>query len=264
MENRVDVHLHSTFSRDGRGSMRDFCLMAQTREVEHICFTEHVEYDPKDGGMDLPFHLSSYFQEMEFCRENYRDLSIYAGLEVGDPYYYGEEFKELVTGHPFDFIIAAAHMFDGLFVGDERYLKSKDLSTIYLEYFQALERILDYPYFDVLGHFDFPKRYARGEKAYPRDLLLSILKTLIDKEKGIEINTSALRKGCREPCPGEEILSLYKELGGEIVTLGSDAHDPKDLGAGIEEAVELLRGTGFDGYYIFKEREGEKISLSSS
>lgn len=250
----VDLHLHSHFSRDGRGSIEDFCEEAVARGFSHLCFTEHVEYHKQESRMELFLDLDTYFHEVELMRDKYDGLSICIGLEVGDPHFYGEEFRAFVEAHDFDLIIAAAHMFDGYFIGDERYLKSKEISSLFLEYFEAIDRILEYPFFDIIGHIDFPKRFLQGEKAYPLDGLEDLLKRIIALEKGIEINTSALRKGQVEPCPGEEILSLYRRSGGDVVTLGSDAHDPDDLGSGIEEAIELLKKTGFRGYYVFEKR----------
>lgn len=258
----MDIHLHSHFSGDAQGSLLEFCQKAQEKGIRHLCFTEHVHYYPPTGEMVLPFSLPEYFQEIRVAREAFPHLQIYTGLEAGDPHRYRDDsFSRLISDHSFDFILAGAHMFNGFFVGDEDYRKGKETLHIFQEYFQAVAEILDDPSFDVVAHLDFPKRYLQGAKDYPLELLTEILKRIIARGKGIEVNTAPLRKGCPEPCPGADILALYRSLGGEIITLGSDAHDPEEVGSGIAEGIEMLKGVGFTAHYVFKNREGYPLPL---
>lgn len=258
----MDMHIHSDFSGDARGSLEEFCQRAQEEGIKYLCFTEHLHFHPELGVMYLPFSLREYFQALDSAQKRFPSLHLYAGLEAGDPHLYKEgALERLIQAHDFDLILAGAHMFNGFFVGDEEYLKGKEISYIYTQYFQAVEKILAACNFDIVAHLDFPKRYVAGVKAYPMDLLEDLLKKIIHQGVGLEVNTAPLRKGCTEPCPGADILTLYRSLGGEIVTLGSDAHDPHEVGCGIAAGKQLLREVGLESHSIFKKRQGYLLPL---
>ncbi len=262
MEVMVDSHLHSHHSGDATGSIDEFCQQALKVGVTDLYFTEHLDYDLEEGRMRLPFDPEAYFAELEAARKRYQDrLKLYAGLEAGDPHYYPEDYRALIGEYDFDLIIASAHMMDGYFVGDQEFLAERTLREIFDQYFQSIREMLSEPHFDVLGHLDFPQRYLQGAKDYNWSLLEDILSRTVEKGLGIEINTSALRKGCKEPCPGEEILRFYYRLGGRIVIVGSDAHRPQELGSDIDRALDLMREVGFSQWYQYIEGHPHALPL---
>ena len=116
--------------------------------------------------------------------------------------------------------------------------------------------------FDVYGHLDYVVRYgSEPGKAYDferhGELFDEILKTLIEKEKGIELNTGGIKKGMKEFHPCMKILKRYRELGGEIITIGSDAHKPENVGEYFERAAQVLKECGFEYYCVFEKRSPE-------
>ena len=135
------------------------------------------------------------------------------------------------------------------------------------EYFESiLECVKETPYFDVYGHLDYVVRYGPTKNqnySYQKhaDIIDRILRTIVESGKGIELNTSGFRSGLGQPNPCVDILKRYKELGGEIITVGSDAHKPEHVGADFDKACTILKDCGFQYYTIFEKRAPEFIRL---
>ncbi len=146
------------------------------------------------------------------------------------------------------------------------YFAHHSVRQAYLPYFEELLRAAQSGLADVLGHFDLVKRYGVDhygpfEPAHYEDEIRAVLRALVDSGMALEINTSGLRQRPGEPYPGLEVLSWYRQLGGEVLTAGSDAHHVDDLGAGIDDALELARMAGFRAVATFKERQIHWINI---
>ena len=167
------------------------------------------------------------------------------------------QFETLFRRYPFDFIILSVHQVEDKEFWTQEFQKGRTQKEYNERYYEEmLSLVKHYKNYSVLGHMDLIKRYDQ-EGEYPfekiKPVIEDILKIVIADGKGIEINTSAKRYGLEDTMPSQEILRLYKELGGEIITIGSDSHKPDQLGCGIAEAQKLLKEIGFQKICTFEK-----------
>ena len=255
-----DSHVHTTLSHDGRSTMQEYLDAAAKRGVDEITFTEHCDF--YDG-----VETSLRTLDVRSCRDSYRALApkkcvrTNFGIEIGLRPECREKILAVTGENDFDFIIGSSHITAGRDMAfDPAFFAGKTRHEAYEVYFrEVLENIRLFDDFDVYGHLDYVVRYG----GYPektvsydefREELEAILDLLIEKGKGLEVNSSGYRYGLDSPHPNLAILKRYREKGGRIVTLGSDAHQTDQLGAGLAEAAELLREAGFSEYAVFRER----------
>ena len=194
-------------------------------------------------------------------------LDVRIGVEQGLQPYLAEKINAYDPEKKLDFIIGSTHLIDGADPYYETFWKNRSTQESIAAYFENIYKsICVCSNFDVYGHLDYIVRYAPGKDSeyHPKrysDILDAVLKKLIENGKGIEINTAGLRYGLKEANPCLVILKRYRELGGEIITTGSDAHKPEDLAYGFEKLHALLKYTGFSYYTVFKQRKPEFIRL---
>jgi len=243
-----DSHVHSSFSADSNLKEENACELAQNLGLEGLIFTDHVDLDyPKiDFTLDFEKH-HDFIMKLKAKHEG--SLEIIKGIEVGIQPHVVEETKKILVENQFDFIIGSVHLIDGLDPYEKEIYEGKSKQAVYTRY---LKEILNsyslFSDFDVLGHFDFIIRFAPYEDRSMKysefsDLFDEIFKTIIHSGKGIEINTGSYRitDSKRDAVFDENILKRYKELGGEIVTLGSDAHSEEFIGYGFDKYKEIIR-----------------------
>lgn len=258
---KADFHVHSNFSSDADTRMEDMVEKAISLGIEKLCFTDHIDYDYPtfEGGHTFVFELDKYFKKLNSIKEEYSSkIKIYKGVECGIQTHIIKELKNL-ENYNFDFIIGSSHVIDGLDPYYPNYWLDRDEEEGVIKYFQSI--IDNCKYFDgfhVYGHLDYIFRYTPVvHKKYPyekySDIIDEVLKTIIDEGKGIELNTSGYKYIFNHPHPRIEILKRYKEMGGEIITIGSDAHEAKYLAYGFDKAASLLKEIGYKYYTIFEK-----------
>lgn len=263
----ADCHLHTHFSADSEASMEDMILAGIDAGLNTMCFTEHNDFDMPELP-DFPteaweLNTDSYLYELLQYKEKYADkIRILFGVEIGFQESCVRKDAVFAKSHEFDFIIGSTHIVRGMDPYYPEYFEGRDPEDAYHEYFEnELINIKKHSNFDVYGHLDYVVRYCNknGTYDYARhaELFDEILKTLLDKEKGIELNTKGMTKGMKEFNPCMSILKRYRELGGEIITIGSDAHAPSGVGLHFEKACEVLKEAGFKYYSIFEKRNPE-------
>ena len=263
-----DYHLHTHHSADSNMSLLELCRLCVSNGVKDIAITDHTDFDPYDIGYQY-LDYDNYCSEIEHFQKKFNNtLNIKKGIELGLQSYYGEEYNEFLAGKNFDFIIGSIHMinhkdifsgeyFDGL-TEDEAY-------DIYLK--ETLDAIIACRTFDVLGHLDLVYRYIpqSEHKKKPiekyRHHFEKIFSFLINDNKGIEINTSGLRFEIRETNPGIELLQLYHDMGGQLITFGSDAHKPQYVNFSIKQTMEMAKSIGFKYYTVYSKRTPKFITL---
>lgn len=273
----ADYHVHTEFSNDSVYPMEKVIEDAITLGIKDICFTDHVDYGPyrdwddprgikyRPGDEGEPEQVAltnvdygKYFLTIEKLREKYKDkIAVKTGLEFGVQTHTIPQYEKLFNSYPFDFIILSIHQ-----VGDQEFwtneYQSGRTQKEYNEgyYKELLSVVQNYHNYSVLGHMDLIVRYD-SYGVYPfeklKPLLTEILKTVIADGKGIEVNTSNHRYGLSDMTPSRDILKLYKELGGTIITIGSDSHKKEHLGAYIDWAKEELRKLGYTQFCTFEE-----------
>jgi histidinol-phosphatase (PHP family) len=177
------------------------------------------------------------------------------------------EASAVVAGRDFDIVLGSAHYTDDMQAAWLEDFFEQPLRQAYESYFRQVVNLAEGGDFDVLGHLDLIKRDALGfGKPYDgpepyADMIRTALRSIIERGKGIELNTSPLRRGQPEPCPSLQILGWYRELGGEILTLGSDAHSPDAVGAHLDLAMEMARAAGFEHLAKFSRRRVDWIRI---
>ncbi len=270
MRINYDFHLHSDFSGDCSTPASQMIGQAVRLGLEGLCFTEHEDPDAPPSDCDFSVDFAAYFSRMEELRGQYRgQLRILIGMEFGLMPHLPETLRALLAQRPFDFVIASQHFVGGKDPYYPSYFEGRSERACYEEYFRVMyENLLlfDPSSFDTLGHMDYIVRYGPGRgrdytyAAYA-DYIDPILRYLIEHGKCLEVNTCGFRYGPGEPNPCTDVLRRYRELGGELITVGSDAHAPEYLCYGFERAAELLTGLGFRYYTVFERREASVMSF---
>lgn len=244
----MDYHLHSNFSPDSDMTMEEAIKKAIKVGLNDIAFTDHIDIDwpHSDYNFDV-FDLDLYFKEINFLKEKYKDqISIKAGIEVGLQPHVLDETSKVVDTYPFDFVIASIHIIDRMdpYIGE--YFDGINKEESIIKYYKETLKLLEvYDNFDVLGHIGYIKRYSpfpydAKDELIAFDLVEDILKLLISKNKGIEINTSGYKHVSNQSMPSFPIIEKYKELGGSIITIGSDSHAVDTVGFKVERAKDEL------------------------
>jgi len=262
-----DYHTHSSFSDDCSTPMKEMLDAACKLGIREIAVTDH--YDPDYPDPDFPFELDfpEYYKELNEAKEIYKGrMKVLKGLEVGIQH--GavlEKCKEKAKEFDYDFIIGSFHCAEGYELYGTRYFAGRSAEDSYIAYYAYVrDCLLQYKDYDVIGHLNIIDRYT--EEIAPDDAYMDqveeILKIVIADGKGIEINTSSYRYGMGErTTPTKGMLQLYKELGGEIVTIGSDAHRVKDIGSGYDFAVEMIKSAGLRYLTTFDKRNPSFVKL---
>lgn len=266
-----DFHLHSSHSEDSETPMELQIEAGIKAGLKYMCFTEHMDKDfpgSTDDKKLFEVDTEAYFKHCLECRDKYADrIDIRFGIEYGCQPHLVKHNVDYVNQYPFDFVIASQHLVNGIDVYYPEYFKGMSSKEAYLKYFEAtLESICLFDGYDVFGHLDYIVRYGTDKNKDYRyidyeDVLDEILKQLIKCGKGIELNTAGFRKLGNEANPSREILIRYRELGGEILTIGSDAHKSEEVALDLDRAQALLKGLGYTHYCIYKNRNPEFLDL---
>ncbi len=269
-----DCHMHSNHSLDSEASMESMIRKALELGLDTICFTEHQDFDYpfekyEELGVDaFMLNADSYLYELLSMREKYRDkIRIEFGVELGLRTESVKKNLIFAREHEYDFIIGSIHLVDDEDPYFPQAFEGKTDDEVYRRYFESTyENIKKFTNFDVLGHMDYIFRYGPGGKREYKyseygEILDEILKFLIENEKGIELNTGGIKKGMKEFHPCMEVLKRYRELGGEIITVGSDAHNPENIADCFDRVPDALKEAGFKYYCIYENRLPEYHKL---
>jgi len=253
-----DFHMHSVVSFDGHNTGREMAEAAAKKGLKEICFTDHIDLDPLAKVQTMILDTEEYNKAYDGLEVP--GLLIRRGLEFGLLPDNQQMFKKDLKRRPFDFVLGSVHFVENVDPYFPPYWEGKTMEQAELRYFEEiLTCVKNHDDFDVLGHLTYlgktranpTKRPVRYEPY--REVVDEILKTLADKGKGMEVNTSGFDR-CGVYLPSEEYLRRFKELGGEIVTVGSDAHDTGRVGQYCGEVCELVRGI-FGHVCTFAERK---------
>ena len=273
----ADYHVHTSYSDDSEYPMEEVVKDAISFGLDEICFTDHVDYgvkrdwdDPRGmtyrrGGAGEPERMAlanvdypRYATEIAALREKYKDqITLKMGIEFGIQTHTIPQYEKLFSVWPFDFIILSVHQVEDKEFWTQDFQRGRTQTEYNLRYYEEiLALVQQYHHYSVLGHMDLISRY---DKAGPfsfekiRPIVKEILKTIISDGKGIEVNTSCHRYGLNDLTPSTDILRLYRDLGGRIITIGSDSHRKEHLGAYLTETISALKAIGYKEAYTFKQ-----------
>jgi len=251
----ADYHVHSKFSDDSQYPMEEVIKHAIALGLDEICFTEHTDYGMHANQVcDFP----AYFKELHRCREKYKDrITIKAGAEFGMQVHTIKQFERTFFAYPFDFVILSCHQVDGKEFWNQDFQKGKTQEEVHMAYYHEIYEVMKhYDHYSILGHLDAIKRDdAWGNYPFEKtkDITEKILRLAIQQGKGIEINTSNFRYHLPDLTPCRAILKQYRELGGTLITLGSDSHKEEHLAAHFPYVIKELRNIGFTQYCTFTQ-----------
>lgn len=262
-----DYHIHTTFSCDSEAAMVTCCDMASLRGLGEIAFADHADFEPLDECCGY-LRVDDYLAEIRRCMIAYGDLlTIRAAVEIGEGHVYKQEVAELLQ-RPFDLVLASLHWVDGRPVFDARYFADQSLEKGLRAYFEELAQLAAEADYDVLAHFDIIRRavyrvYGLGTLDYTtyEEIIRHILETVVERGKGIEINTSNCWKGLGDPNPTLQILQWYRQESGEILVFGSDAHRYDAIGLDFDVALDMARAAGFERLSRFERRRVSWIEI---
>lgn len=259
----ADYHTHSSFSSDSDTPMEENIKKAISLGLKEIVATDHIDFDYPDPDYPFLFDYEPYSKEINRLREKYGDkIRILKGVEIGIQNHVMPQINELVKNNQYDFIIGSTHVVqDGLDLCVNDFFEGKDQQEAYREYFEeVLYNVEHYDFFNVYGHIDFVNRYGNYQNkkidyALMKPITDKIFKTLIEKEKGIEVNTSGFRYGVGGPHPAFELIKRYHDLGGKIITVGSDTHKPEQMTYKFDIAYKMLKEAGFEHLTVFDNKK---------
>lgn len=259
-----DFHTHTGFSDDCSIPMDVMIEAAIDKGIKTLAITDHVDPGFPDPNMPFTLDFNKYHGQLIRCRNHYADkIEILAGLEMGIMEGQLRTAEQIVDSFEYDIIIGSFHCLRSIDLCSCDYTKIDGPSMVMDFYSYMLQCLKDFSNYDILGHFSILDRYI--DKLYDyrpcEDIIDEILKLIIANNKGLEINTSSFRYGTQAWLPRESILRRYNELGGEILTMGSDAHSPQHYQAHFEDAVELAKSLGFKYYCKFRQRKPEFFPL---
>ena len=274
----ADYHVHTEYSDDSVYPMEEVVKDAVRMGLEELCFTDHVDYGVKldwESGKTIEYrngeplanvNYPEYIKEIKRLQDLYGDrIRIKTGLEFGIQVHTIPEYERLFERYDFDFILLAVHQVEDKEFWNQEFQKGRTQQEYQERYYEEMLKLVkEYKHYSVLAHVDLIARYDQaGEYAFEKikPFLEEILKTVIADGKGIEVNTSYHRYGLKDTTPSRKILELYRELGGEIITIGSDSHKPEHLGAYVKEAKEMLKKLGFQQFCTYEKMRPQFYSL---
>jgi len=263
----ADCHCHSQYSADGENTVDALCKKAVQKRFSICAVTDHCEINAYEAGGYRELIQKSY-KAAQKKKEQYADkLELLAGVELGQPMHDLDCAKKFLASAPFDFVLGSLHNVRGQ--PDFYFLnyESMDVYALLKQYFDEMCEMITWGGFDSLAHMTYPLRYIVGERGIPIEMrrlwpwINEALELLVEKELALEINTSGLRQKIGITLPDLAILKKFRELGGELLTIGSDAHRTSDFGKGIIEGYELARVAGFHKLVYFRERKPQEIPI---
>ena len=265
MPTEIDYHVHSDLSVDAYDSVEAMCERAIDIGLMEIVFTEPYDTEPTDEGYEF-YNYERSREAVERMQEKFGDrLSVKLGIEVDYQTVYEAQIAEFLAGKEYDYVLGARHWEQGALIGHD-YSEGLTEDEAYGRYFETVVPLVESGLFDVLAHIDLVKRDGTErygtfdvEKWMPH--IEPILQKLVEKGMALEINTSGVRQAPREPYPGLAVLERYRELGGRILTLGSDSHRVEQLGVGLETGIRLAREAGFTELIRFDRRRPVAVPL---
>jgi histidinol-phosphatase (PHP family) len=269
-----DIHLHTSFSPDSTASLREQINSAINLGLKGICITDHMDYlfpveeCPGYDKNPFIFDVDKYFYEITNERKSHVNIEILKGIEIGlqtdtDVVNYN---TRLVNNNDFDEVIGSIHLIDKKDPYYPAFWEEKKTKDLLKKYFEiTLDNLNAFSDIDTLGHLDYATRYLPDVSVYdPKEYMEitdEIMRFLIKNDIAMEINTSGLKKGYGSTNPHPVLIKRYFELGGTLITIGSDAHSPYAVAFGFDKLSEELISYGFKEYTIFRSRKPIHLPL---
>lgn len=266
-KNLSDCHTHSNHSYDGKNSLTEMCERAKELNLLHYCCTDHCEclkywYEKE------PYYnvVANTYNEMESLKEKYPFLL--SGIELSHPLQVMEAADDALNGRSFDCIIGAIHTVKTNM--GSKYWKdpATDVNAALIKYFEMIIDLIKWGKMDTIAHLSYPLRHVRDANGDFMtfdpylDYIAEIYRLLMENGIALELNSSGLRKKTGDDFyPNAKLIKMYRDMGGELITIGSDGHCIRSLGSGMVEAMDILTDTGFEYFTVYKNRKPMMVKL---
>lgn len=272
---QADIHTHSYFSTDSKEPTENMIKAAINKGLKYYCITEHMDMDfPKQpGSPENEFLLDgdAYYKEFFQLKEKYAkikpEFTLLFGVELGLQPHLADKHREFISKYPFDFIIGSEHTTNRKDPYYPEFYQGRSEKEAYMEYFEDIITNLNvFSDIDSLGHLDYVVRYGPNRNrnyTYSEysDCIDTILRILINKNIALEVNSSGYKYELGEPNPSKDVIVRYRELGGELITIGSDAHDSSRISKDFDRIALLLSQCGFAHYCVYQNRQPVFLEL---
>ena len=278
----IDCHTHTQFSVDSEADIRAMIERAIALDLAAYAITDHCEcstWYPKEHYTETEcfdhFHYAADFerslQAVTALKEEYgQKINLICGTELGQATHDMEAAEKAVSDERLDFTIGSLHQLRGekdFYYIDYQEMTEDEILSLLNRYFHEIYELCKWGKFDVLGHLTYSMRYMKRRFGIEPDIscfdeiIAESFRELIAKDKGIEINTSGLRQGFGDCFPSLKYVKLFRDLGGRLVTVGSDAHNVEDLGKNIADGFAIARAAGFDRVCYFKKHKAFFVEI---
>ena len=271
----ADSHIHTCLSYDSLADMKDSIVAGKKAGLSYMTFTEHLDIDPAKQLLADPsatyfeLDIPKYQSQLQRYQQEETLPRLLFGIEIGLQPHLAATHQKIVNTYPFDYILGSSHTIEGFDPYYPDYFLDKSPKEAILCYFESIQKNLDaFSQIHAYAHLDYIVRYLPAlsskedadkakflAKYYQpsqfQDSICHILDTLIKKEIALEVNTQSLRRHLGICNPHPQILTWYYQMGGRLITIGSDAHFSKDVGANIQDALASLSPIGFKEYFVF-------------
>lgn len=264
----IDLHTHTDSSQDGNHPVDFMAETAFRNGIQTVAFTDHCEVDVfyKDG---FDKRVERSHKEVSRAKKDFEGkIEILRGIELAEAHYIPELAEEIIATHQYDVVIGSLHNLRGKpdFYDFETF-DGLDVEGMMNEYFDEILNLLQWGNFDILAHITYPFRYVFNHCGYVEDInkyskkVDEILRLCAEKDKALEINMGGLKYPINLPSPNVDTIKRYKELGGKLVSVGSDSHYAERIGFGIPNAYEIAREAGFDFVAKFNNRKVSEFPI---
>ncbi|HLF18464.1 MAG TPA: histidinol-phosphatase HisJ [Candidatus Omnitrophota bacterium] len=258
-----DYHMHTPLCGHATGEPKEYAKQAIKVGLQEIGFSDHAPFvHMRDPGITMGMEqLPSYYRMIEeVCTLYKNELRIKVAIEADFIPGYEDKTKKILDDYPYDYVIGSVHFIKDWGFDDPAQRKAwdeQDVNQVYRDYFDLLRQSARSKMFDIMGHVDLVKKFGHRASQDMSDEVKKTAQTFKECGVAVEINTSGLRKTCKEMYPALNFLKIYRKAGVPL-TFGSDAHQPEHVGADFEAAVALAKEAGYAEYVLFKNRKIER------
>ncbi|MCQ2533156.1 MAG: histidinol-phosphatase HisJ family protein [Clostridia bacterium] len=259
----ADTHNHTChFSFDAEMSIYELMTSAKEKGISNIAITEHYELGFDDQLFDIDQYSKAFVTWKDLSKDK---VKLLMGVEFGYQKHLAKEVDVLAKTAPFDQIILSNHLVDGQDIYYYRDCYKRPKNELYGEYIDVMAEMADIcNEYDIIGHYDYINRYSnhRNSQIFYEDCPKSfdrLFEVMIAKNKCLEINTRSIHKmkqrKIKEYMPDKAVIKRYMDMGGKMISLGSDSHTPNTLGIHFEETIDYLKELGINEVYHFENRK---------
>jgi histidinol-phosphatase (PHP family) len=260
-----DYHIHTAFSPDSSAAPEGLCRRALELGIPEIGFSEHWDVVPYEKDIRYLQPLP-WYAEIERLRGLFAgQLTLRAGIEIGEAHLYPTDAAWVLSQAPFDYVLGSLHYVGEHLMFSEAYFCQHSADEVYSAYFAELEKMVRVADIDIVAHFDVPARVAKPIIGYDptryEDAIRAVLKIVIQRGLALDVNVAGLRKPSRVISPDPLILGWYAQMGGERVTLGSDAHALDHLGLNLDKAIQAIQDAGLTQVTQYEKRQARLMPI---